>query len=118
MQWAWRCLCMVGVVLHIRHSKLAAAITSSAPLPGVSCAQSLSPNCMTWHAQMPTGTGKTITLLSLITSYQLAHPEVSLLCRLMLYLMPLPGRQPSQMLAALPVAAGQAGSWLHIWGGA
>lgn len=27
--------------------------------------------------QMPTGTGKTITLLSLITSYQLAHPEVS-----------------------------------------
>ena len=27
-------------------------------------------------AQMPTGTGKTITLLSLITSYQLAHPEV------------------------------------------
>jgi Rad3-related DNA helicase len=28
-------------------------------------------------AQMPTGTGKTITLLSLITSYQLAHPEVS-----------------------------------------
>ena len=24
---------------------------------------------------MPTGTGKTITLLSLITSYQLAHPE-------------------------------------------
>lgn len=28
--------------------------------------------------QMPTGTGKTITLLSLITSYQLAHPEVRL----------------------------------------
>jgi len=28
------------------------------------------------HLQMPTGTGKTITLLSLITSYQLAHPEV------------------------------------------
>ena len=27
-------------------------------------------------AQMPTGTGKTITLLSLITSYQLAHAEV------------------------------------------
>lgn len=27
-------------------------------------------------AQMPTGTGKTITLLSLITSYQLAHPEI------------------------------------------
>lgn len=27
-------------------------------------------------SQMPTGTGKTITLLSLITSYQLAHPEV------------------------------------------
>lgn len=26
--------------------------------------------------QMPTGTGKTITLLSLITSYLLAHPEV------------------------------------------
>ena len=26
--------------------------------------------------QMPTGTGKTITLLSLITSYQLAHPEI------------------------------------------
>ncbi|KAK9916757.1 hypothetical protein WJX75_006598 [Coccomyxa subellipsoidea] len=26
--------------------------------------------------EMPTGTGKTITLLSLITSYQLAHPEV------------------------------------------
>jgi DNA excision repair protein ERCC-2 len=25
---------------------------------------------------MPTGTGKTITLLSLVTSYQLAHPEV------------------------------------------
>lgn len=25
---------------------------------------------------MPTGTGKTITLLSLITSYQLAHPDV------------------------------------------
>ena len=24
---------------------------------------------------MPTGTGKTITLLALITSYQLAHPE-------------------------------------------
>ena len=28
------------------------------------------------NLQMPTGTGKTITLLSLITSYQLAHPEV------------------------------------------
>ena len=28
------------------------------------------------NVQMPTGTGKTITLLSLITSYQLAHPEV------------------------------------------
>jgi len=26
--------------------------------------------------EMPTGTGKTITLLSLITSYQMAHPEV------------------------------------------
>lgn len=26
--------------------------------------------------EMPTGTGKTITLLSLITSYQLAHPEI------------------------------------------
>jgi hypothetical protein len=26
--------------------------------------------------EMPTGTGKTITLLSLVTSYQLAHPEV------------------------------------------
>ena len=26
--------------------------------------------------EMPTGTGKTITLLSLITSYQLAHPEM------------------------------------------
>lgn len=26
--------------------------------------------------EMPTGTGKTITLLSLITSYQLSHPEV------------------------------------------
>jgi DNA excision repair protein ERCC-2 len=26
--------------------------------------------------QMPTGTGKTITLLSLITSYQLAHAEM------------------------------------------
>ena len=25
---------------------------------------------------MPTGTGKTITLLSLITSYTLAHPEI------------------------------------------
>jgi Rad3-related DNA helicase len=25
---------------------------------------------------MPTGTGKTITLLSLITSYQLAHPDM------------------------------------------
>lgn len=25
---------------------------------------------------MPTGTGKTITLLSLITSYKLAHPEI------------------------------------------
>ena len=25
---------------------------------------------------MPTGTGKTITLLALITSYQLAHPEI------------------------------------------
>ncbi len=25
---------------------------------------------------MPTGTGKTITLLSLITSYQIAHPEI------------------------------------------
>ena len=25
--------------------------------------------------EMPTGTGKTITLLALITSYQLAHPE-------------------------------------------
>lgn len=30
--------------------------------------------------QMPTGTGKTITLLSLITSYQLAHPEVCAGC--------------------------------------
>jgi DNA excision repair protein ERCC-2 len=26
--------------------------------------------------QMPTGTGKTITLLSLVTAYQLAHPEL------------------------------------------
>lgn len=26
--------------------------------------------------EMPTGTGKTITLLSLITSYQLAHPDM------------------------------------------
>lgn len=26
--------------------------------------------------EMPTGTGKTITLLSLVTSYQLAHPDV------------------------------------------
>ena len=26
--------------------------------------------------EMPTGTGKTITLLSLITSYQRAHPEI------------------------------------------
>jgi DNA excision repair protein ERCC-2 len=26
--------------------------------------------------EMPTGTGKTITLLSLITSYQRAHPEM------------------------------------------
>lgn len=26
--------------------------------------------------EMPSGTGKTVTLLSLITSYQLAHPEV------------------------------------------
>mmetsp|Transcript_34561 Transcript_34561/g.97475 ORF Transcript_34561/g.97475 Transcript_34561/m.97475 type:complete len:753 (+) Transcript_34561:3-2261(+) len=26
--------------------------------------------------EMPTGTGKTVTLLSLVTSYQLAHPEV------------------------------------------
>lgn len=26
--------------------------------------------------EMPTGTGKTVTLLSLITSYQMAHPEV------------------------------------------
>jgi Rad3-related DNA helicase len=37
------------------------------------------PCCFTNHnhaVQMPTGTGKTITLLSLITSYQLAHPEV------------------------------------------
>ena len=25
--------------------------------------------------EMPTGTGKTVTLLSFITSYQLAHPE-------------------------------------------
>jgi DNA excision repair protein ERCC-2 len=25
---------------------------------------------------MPSGTGKTVSLLSLITSYQLAHPEV------------------------------------------
>ena len=32
--------------------------------------------CPVHLAQMPTGTGKTITLLSLITSYQLAHPEV------------------------------------------
>ena len=33
------------------------------------------PKCCV-YPQMPTGTGKTITLLSLITSYQLAHPEV------------------------------------------
>jgi Rad3-related DNA helicase len=26
--------------------------------------------------EMPSGTGKTVSLLSLITSYQLAHPEV------------------------------------------
>jgi Rad3-related DNA helicase len=31
---------------------------------------------MSGTVQMPTGTGKTITLLSLITSYQFAHPEV------------------------------------------
>merc|ERR1719421_1613471 len=30
-------------------------------------------NCV---LEMPTGTGKTVTLFSLITSYQLAHPEV------------------------------------------
>lgn len=29
--------------------------------------------------QMPTGTGKTITLLSLITSYQLARPDTGAL---------------------------------------
>jgi DNA excision repair protein ERCC-2 len=28
------------------------------------------------HLQMPTGTGKTITLLSLVTAYQRAHPEL------------------------------------------
>lgn len=33
-------------------------------------------SCFACCMQMPTGTGKTITLLSLITSYQLAHPEV------------------------------------------
>lgn len=27
--------------------------------------------------EMPTGTGKTVTLLSLITSYQFAHPDAS-----------------------------------------
>jgi DNA excision repair protein ERCC-2 len=26
--------------------------------------------------EMPSGTGKTVSLLSLITSYQLAHPDV------------------------------------------
>jgi DNA excision repair protein ERCC-2 len=26
--------------------------------------------------EMPSGTGKTVTLLSLITSYQIAHPDV------------------------------------------
>eukprot|EP00928_Gymnodinium_smaydae_P016850 TRINITY_DN1637_c0_g1_i1.p1 TRINITY_DN1637_c0_g1~~TRINITY_DN1637_c0_g1_i1.p1 ORF type:complete len:843 (-),score=173.83 TRINITY_DN1637_c0_g1_i1:47-2575(-) len=30
-------------------------------------------NCV---LEMPTGTGKTVTLMSLVTSYQLAHPEV------------------------------------------
>lgn len=38
----------------------------------------LTRNVTQGHAllEMPTGTGKTITLLSLITSYQMAHPEV------------------------------------------
>ncbi len=46
------------------------------------------PLCCTWAQQaldapahgvleMPTGTGKTVTLLSLITSYQLAHPDTT-----------------------------------------
>lgn len=41
---------------------------------------SLTRMCLTMQGhgllEMPTGTGKTISLLSLITSYQLAHPEV------------------------------------------
>ena len=36
----------------------------------------LTPSLSLLSLQMPTGTGKTITLLSLVTSYQLAHPEV------------------------------------------
>ena len=34
------------------------------------------PKLSIFPLQMPTGTGKTVTLLSLITSYQLAHPEI------------------------------------------
>jgi hypothetical protein len=40
------------------------------------CAASCDCSAAILNLQMPTGTGKTITLLSLITSYQLAHPEV------------------------------------------
>jgi Rad3-related DNA helicase len=71
---AWR-VCMSGVRrLHSKQLKQGS--------PGCNmccrccccccCCCLLLPACM----QMPTGTGKTITLLSLITSYQLAHPEV------------------------------------------
>jgi Rad3-related DNA helicase len=45
-------------------------------LTSVPTRPALSPPPFRLPQQMPTGTGKTVTLLSLITSYQLAHPEV------------------------------------------
>jgi len=59
----WRCASTLTTALHCACTVLCGGSNNSI--------QS-APVC----AQMPTGTGKTITLLSLITSYQLAHPEV------------------------------------------
>ena len=52
--------------------------------------------------EMPTGTGKTITLLSLITSYQMAHPEVG---KLVYWCVSLPGHSQVVARSARPGVA-------------
>ena len=54
------------------HSACSASFAAPQPLRrGAGAPRTQGHGCL----EMPTGTGKTIALLSLITSYQLAHPE-------------------------------------------